>query len=75
MKIKKIVVEILRSLSINYNFVVAAIEKSKNLSQLTLIEFIGSLEAHEIRMSRFTNHPIEQAFQSKLSFMNKEKKN
>lgn len=33
---------------------------------------MGSLEAHEKRMSRFFDHTLEQAFQSKVSF--KEKK-
>ena len=42
---------------------------------LTLIELIGLLKARESRISRFTKHPIEQAFQSELSFTNKEKKN
>ena len=72
---KKIIEKILRSLPVKYDHVVAAIEESKDLSQLTLVELIGSLEAHECRMSRFTNQPIEQAFQTKLSFGDKEKKN
>ena len=47
--------------------VVAAIEESKDLSVLTMYELMGSLEAHEGKMSRFSSQPLEQAFQSKLN--------
>ena len=43
-----------------------ALEESKDLSKLTLVELMGSLEAHEARMKRF-DQPLEQAFQSKIN--------
>ena len=43
-----------------------ALEESKDLSKLTLVELMGSLEAHETRMKRF-EQPLEQAFQSKIN--------
>uniref|UniRef100_A0A2N9EI16 Integrase catalytic domain-containing protein n=1 Tax=Fagus sylvatica TaxID=28930 RepID=A0A2N9EI16_FAGSY len=62
---KKLVEKILRSLPKKFDHVVAAIEESKDLSILSLYELMGSLEAHEGRMSRFSSQPLEQAFQSK----------
>ena len=53
---KKIIQKILRSLPIKYDHVVAAIEKSKDLSKLILLELMGSVEAHEKRMKRLINH-------------------
>ena len=63
---KKIILKILRSLPVKYDHIVAAIEESKDLSKLTLVELMGSLEAHEARMKRF-EQPLEQAFQSKIN--------
>ena len=53
---KKIIQKILRSLPIKYDHVVAAIEESKDLSKLILLELMGSVEAHEKRMKRLINH-------------------
>ncbi|KAK3034920.1 hypothetical protein RJ639_034162 [Escallonia herrerae] len=63
---KKIIQKIIRSLPMKFDHVVAAIEESKNLNELTLVELVGSLQAHEERMHRF-EQPIEQVFQSKLN--------
>uniref|UniRef100_A0A2N9IVF1 Uncharacterized protein n=1 Tax=Fagus sylvatica TaxID=28930 RepID=A0A2N9IVF1_FAGSY len=49
-----------------------ATEESKDLSILSLYELMGSLEAHEGRMSRFSSQPLEQAFQSKVNVSQKE---
>uniref|UniRef100_A0A2N9EW08 CCHC-type domain-containing protein n=1 Tax=Fagus sylvatica TaxID=28930 RepID=A0A2N9EW08_FAGSY len=69
---KKLVEKILRSLPQKFDHVVAAIEESKDLSILSLYELMGSLEAHEGRMSRFSSQPLEQAFQSKVNVSQKE---
>ena len=66
-KDKKIVEKVLRSLPPKFDHVVAAIEESKDLSKFTLQELMGSLEAHEQRMSRYSNQSLEQAFQSRIS--------
>ena len=63
---QKIVKKILRSLSVKFEHVVAAIEEDKDLSKLTLDELCGSLEAHEKRMGRFSTQSFEQAIQSKV---------
>ncbi|CAL2257637.1 unnamed protein product [Prunus armeniaca] len=71
---KKIVEKTLRSLPPKFDHVVAAIEESKDLVALSLHELIGSLEAHEKRINRSTDHSLEQAFQSKLDSKEKEDK-
>ncbi|KAK3035102.1 hypothetical protein RJ639_032604 [Escallonia herrerae] len=63
---KKIIQKILRILSMKFDHVVAAVEEFKNLNELTLVDLMGSLQAHEERMHRF-EQPIEQTFQSKLN--------
>ena len=67
---KKIVQKVLRSLPPKFDHIVAAIEESKDLSKLTVIELTGSLQAHEERLRRFSDQPLEQAFQAKLKFSN-----
>ena len=72
----KIVQKVLRSLPPKYDHIVAAIEESKDLSTLTLNQLMGSLQAHEDRMRRHFEQPLEQAFQAKLKFSyNGENKN
>ena len=48
----------------------AAIEESKDLSKLTITKLTRSLQAHEERLCRFLNQPLERAFQTKLKFSN-----
>ncbi|KAK3012231.1 hypothetical protein RJ639_012240 [Escallonia herrerae] len=64
---KKVVEKLLISLTEKYDSIVAAIEESKNLETLSVVELIGSQEAHEKRLSRQTKDSVESAFQSKLN--------
>ena len=68
---KKIVMKVLRSLPAKFEHVVAAIEVSKDLATLTLDELMGALEAHQERIQRFANQPIDQAFQAKMNISDK----
>lgn len=72
--VKKIVEKILRSMPTKFDYVVAAIEESKDLSKHTMFELMGSLEAHEQRMKRSTEQPIEQALQAKLNIKDHEQR-
>ena len=51
-----------------FNFVVASINESKNLSTYTIEELIGSLQAYEMKMNQDDEFDkIDQAFQTKVS--------
>lgn len=62
---KRVVQKVLRSLPPKFDHVAAAIEQSKDLSNMSMYELIGSLLAHEQRINRSVNPSTEQAFQSK----------
>ncbi|GJZ89940.1 putative RNA-directed DNA polymerase [Tanacetum coccineum] len=59
-----VVAKILRSLPPKFDHVVAAIEESKYISTLSFDEFMGSLQAHEVRINRIVAREDEQAFQT-----------
>ncbi|KAH7538065.1 hypothetical protein FEM48_Zijuj03G0159600 [Ziziphus jujuba var. spinosa] len=61
---QKIVGKIFRCLPAKLEHIVAAIEESKDLKTYSLDKLFGYLEAHEKRMSRFSNQPVEKAFKS-----------
>ncbi|KAH1039372.1 hypothetical protein J1N35_041115 [Gossypium stocksii] len=65
-----IVAKVLRSLAIKFDHVEAAIEKSKDLSVLSVDELMGSLQSHEARINRLVEKREEQAFQVKETFIN-----
>ena len=62
----QIIVEIFfSSLIPKFDHVVAAIEESKDLSNFSFDELMGSLQAHEARLNRSTEKHEEQAFKVK----------
>lgn len=58
-----IVEKVLRSLTPKYDHVVAAKEKSKDLSVFSFDELMGSLQAHGVRINRSSEKHDEKAFQ------------
>ncbi|XP_028064793.1 uncharacterized protein LOC114267910 [Camellia sinensis] len=65
----QVIEKILRSLSPKFEYVVAAIEESKDLSAMTPDELMSTLEICEQRINKKTpSSSLEQALQSKLSF-------
>ena len=68
-----IVCKVLRSLPPKFDHVVAAIEESKDLSAYTFDELMGSLLAHEDRLSRPHENVDEKVFQVKSDFSHKGK--
>ncbi|XP_017635944.1 uncharacterized protein LOC108478010 [Gossypium arboreum] len=61
--------KILRSLIRKFDYVVVAIEESKDLSQISFNELVGSLEAYEHKMKQNDDiGNLDQVLQSRLSF-------
>jgi Reverse transcriptase (RNA-dependent DNA polymerase)/gag-polypeptide of LTR copia-type/Integrase core domain/GAG-pre-integrase domain/Domain of unknown function (DUF4219)/Zinc knuckle len=63
-----IVCKVLRSLTDNFNHVVAAIEESKDLTTYTLDELMGSLMTHESRLMKAEEKSEEKAFYTQSQF-------
>jgi len=65
----------LRSLDPKFDFVVVAIEESKEVDKLMVDELMSSLQAHEQKIvKRNEDKTIEHALQSKLSLKNRYEK-
>ena len=65
---QKVVEKILISLTDKYDYIVIAIEESKDISTLSIQQLMSSLESHEERKLQREGNLIEDAFHSKLSF-------
>lgn len=64
---QQVVEKILISVTEKYEYIVAITEETKDLSQLSIKELVGSFRAHEKRRFFRENQPKETAFQSRTS--------
>ncbi|XP_077221681.1 uncharacterized protein LOC143855443 [Tasmannia lanceolata] len=64
---QRIVEKILRSLTRKFEYIVVAIEESKDLATLSLESLLGSLQSHELRMNQFDSSPLEQYCRKKIA--------
>ncbi|TXG63524.1 hypothetical protein EZV62_010518 [Acer yangbiense] len=64
---KKVVEKILVNVTGKYDPIITAIEESKDITKLSVIEIMGSLEAYENRLSQRNEDSVESAFKSKLN--------
>ena len=61
---QRVVEKYLISLTDKYDSIVGIIEESKDISKLSVTELVGSLQAHEQRISQRMEHTVEGALKS-----------
>ncbi|XP_028105097.1 uncharacterized protein LOC114304132, partial [Camellia sinensis] len=64
---QRVIEKILISLPEKYNPIVAVVEETKDLVDLSIEDLMGSIKTFEQRLSRQFEKSIESAFQSKLN--------
>ena len=64
---QRVVEKVLRSMPKRFESVIVAIEESKDLSQISVEDLMGSLISHESRMNKYEESSLENAFKTQVS--------
>jgi len=64
---QQIVEKVLRSLTLKFEYIVTAIEESKDFSAMTVDELMASLQVHEQGLKEKEGKTVEEALQSQLT--------